>query len=157
MDKINTIVCIDQATKISGYSVFKGKNLVTYGLLTANADEKNPIERMKEMIEKIEVLLKDVKPDYVAFEQVQYQSNLGVFQQLSQLQGVIMSRLFDRDIGFTLIEPTAWKAFCGIRGKKRDEQKLNTIKFVKEKYGINVPEDIADAIGIGYWAINNLK
>jgi Holliday junction resolvasome RuvABC endonuclease subunit len=154
--KTVTILNLDQSTKITGYSIFKNKNLDTYGLLCANEDEKNPIERMKEMNDKIIALINNVKPDYIVFEQVQFQNNYGTFQQLSQLQGVIMAHLFLKDIGFTLIEPTAWKSFCKIKGRKRVEQKLNTQIFVKEKYGFNVSEDEADAIGIGTWSSNNL-
>jgi crossover junction endodeoxyribonuclease RuvC len=151
------ILCIDQATKISGYSVFNNNNLDTYGLLSVNDKEKNPIERMKQMNDKIIALINNVNPNYIVFENVQFQNNYGTFQQLSQLQGVIMSYLFTSDIGFTIIEPTAWKSFCGIKGRKREEQKLNTKKFVKEKYNVDVSEDEADSIGIGYWAINHIK
>jgi crossover junction endodeoxyribonuclease RuvC len=151
------ILAIDQATKVSGYSVFKDKNLDTYGLLKVNKEEKNPIERMKEMNDKIIALIDNVIPDYIVFENVQFQNNYGTFQQLSQLQGVIMAFLFSKDIGFTIIEPTAWKSFCCIKGRKREEQKANTQKFVKDKYKIDVSEDEADAIGIGYWSINNIK
>ena len=151
------ILNLDQSTKITGYSVFINNNLDTYGLLTANANEKNPIERMKEMNDKIIALINNVKPDYIVLEQVQFQNNYGTFQQLSQLQGVIMAYLFKINIGFNLIEPTAWKSCCGIKGRKRIEQKANTQKFVKERYKVDVSEDEADAIGIGYWSINNVK
>jgi Holliday junction resolvasome RuvABC endonuclease subunit len=112
---------------------------------------------MKEMNDKIIALIKDVNPDYIVFEQVQFQNNHGTFQQLSQLQGIIMAYLFNINIGFTIIEPTAWKSCCKIKGRKRVEQKENTKIFVKEKYKAEVSEDEADAIGIGYWAIHNLK
>jgi len=151
------ILNLDQSTKITGYSIFNNNNLDTYGLLEANEKEKNPIERMKEMNDKIIALIENVKPDYIVFEQVQFQNNYGTFQQLSQLQGIIMAYLFKINIGFNLIEPTAWKSCCCIKGRKRVEQKLNTQKFVKEKYGFDVSEDEADAIGIGYWSMNNLK
>lgn len=151
------ILNLDQSTKITGYSIFIDDNLDTYGLLKSNEKEKNPIERMKEMNDKLIALIKNVNPDYIVFEQVQFQNNYGTFQQLSQLQGVIMAYLFKINIGFNLIEPTAWKSCCGIKGRKRIEQKANTQKFVKEKYKVDVSEDEADAIGIGYWAIHNLK
>ena len=151
------ILNLDQSTKITGYSVFINNNLDTYGLLFANEKEKNPIERMKEMNDKIIALIDNVKPDYIVFENVQFQNNYGTFQQLSQLQGVIMAYLFKINIGFNLIEPTAWKSCCGIKGRKRIEQKANTQKFVKERYKVDVSEDEADAIGIGYWSINNVK
>lgn len=151
------ILCLDQATKISGYSIFDNKELITYGTLECNPKEKNPVERMKQMYDKIVDLINEVSPSFIVFENVQFQNNYGTFQQLSQLQGIIMAHLFKTDIGFQIIEPSAWKSFCGIKGRKREEQKKNTIAFVKNKFGIDCSEDEADSIGIGVWAMSQIK
>ncbi|MDD4780340.1 MAG: crossover junction endodeoxyribonuclease RuvC [Tissierellia bacterium] len=149
-------MALDQATKISGYSLFEDNKLITYGVLLADEKEKNPIERMKQMNDEIISLIDKYQPDFIVFENVQFQRNYGTFQQLSQLQGIVMAYLFKLDVGFQIIEPSAWKSFCGIKGKKRDEQKKNTQAFVKMMYKVSVSEDEADAIGIGFWAINNI-
>lgn len=151
------ILCLDQATKTSGYSVFENKKLITYGILQANENEKNPIERMKQMQDRINELIDKIKPSFIVFEDIQFQQNYGTFKQLAQLQGILMAKLFKLDIGFQIIEPSAWKSFCGIKGRKREEQKKNTQAFVKMMYKIDASEDEADAIGIGFWAINNIK
>jgi Holliday junction resolvasome RuvABC endonuclease subunit len=151
------ILCLDQATKTSGYSVFENKKLITYGILQANENEKNPIERMKQMQDRINELIDKIKPSFIVFEDIQFQQNYGTFKQLAQLQGILMAKLFKLDIGFQIIEPSAWKSFCGIKGRKREEQKKNTQVFVKSIYKVSVSEDEADAIGIGFWAINNIK
>jgi crossover junction endodeoxyribonuclease RuvC len=150
------ILCLDQATKTSGYSVFSNKDLITYGILEVNKKEKNAIERTKEMYEKISLLIDEISPDFVVFENVQYQQNQYSFQLLSQMQGLVMAKLFSVNLGFQIIEPSGWKSYCGIKGRKRAEQKINTQIFVKEKYGLDVSEDISDAIGIGFWAVNNI-
>jgi Holliday junction resolvasome RuvABC endonuclease subunit len=147
---------LDQATKISGYSVFEKKKLITYGILEAEDKEKNPIERMKQMQDKMIELIDEIKPDFIVFEDIQFQQNYGTFKQLAQLQGILMAYLFKLNIGFQIIEPSAWKSFCSIKGKKREEQKKNTQAFVKTIYKKDVSEDEADAIGIGFWAINNI-
>ena len=148
---------MDQATKISGYSIFEDKNLITYGILEVDQKEKNYVERIKQMNGKIIQLINNNNPGFVVFEDVQFQRNYQTYQQLSQLQGVIMANLFDLNLGFQIIEPSGWKSFCGIKGKKREEQKKSTQEFVKNKYGIDVSEDEADAIGIGIWAINKIR
>ena len=148
---------MDQATKISGYSIFEDKNLITYGTLEVDQKEKNYVERIKQMNGKIIQLINDNNPDFVVFEDVQFQRSYQTYQQLSQLQGVIMANLFDQNLGFQIIEPSGWKSFCGIKGKKREEQKKNTQEFVKNKYGIDVSEDEADAIGIGVWASSKIR
>lgn len=157
MNIINTILCLDQSTKITGYSIYRDKELFDYGTLNSNPNEKNPIERMKEQYDLIKNLISKVNPNYICIENCQFQNNYSTYQQLSQLQGVIFSILFETDIPFTIIEPTAWKSFCKIKGRKRIEQKANTIQMVKNKYNIDVSEDIADSIGIGIWTINHVK
>lgn len=111
---------------------------------------------MRVMSKLIKEVLNDKASDYVVIENVQYQNNYNTYCQLSQMQGVIFNLLFERDIPFCLVQPTKWKSFNGIKGRKRVEQKANTIQMVKSKYGLDVTEDEADAIGIGYWAINNI-
>ena len=77
---------------------------------------------------------------------------------MSQLQGVLFTILFERDINFCLVQPTKWKSYCGVKGKKRAEQKANTIQIIQQKYNLSkLTEDEADAIGMGLWAVNNLK
>ena len=108
------------------------------------------------MYDKIKGCLIKINPDFVVFENVQFQKNYGTFQQLSQLQGLIMALLFERNIGFQYVESTAWRAFCGVKGKKRTEQKANAIQIVKDKFNLSVSDDEADAILIGFWAINKI-
>ena len=109
------------------------------------------------MRDKIIQLIEETKPNFIIFEGVQYQSNQLTYSQLSQLQGVIMGYLFDINIGFEIVSPSTWRKYSNIKGRKRIEQKKNTQIFVKEKYKLNVDEDTADAIGIGYFAINKIK
>lgn len=151
------LLCLDQATLKTGYSLFDDNKLISYGILEVDPDEKNIIERMKLMSDKIIKLIELLSPNYIVFEDTQFQNNYKTYQQLSQFQGVIMFYLFQIDIGFCIVKPTEWKSICGIKGRKREEQKLNTIAFIKDKYNIDVSEDIADAIGIGTWSIKNIK
>ena len=112
---------------------------------------------MKQMCDEIECIIEKYQPDFIVFENVQFQKNYGTFQHLSQLQGIIMALLFEKNIGFQIIEPTAWKSVAGVKGRKRTEQKSSAIQIVKDKYNLEVSEDEADAILIGFWAINKLK
>jgi len=151
------ILAIDQSTKCTGWSLWKDEELSDYGLLESDKTEKNPIERMQQMYFMIKDLIINRKPDYVVIESVQFQSNYRTYSQLSQMQGIIFSILFELDIGFNIIEATAWRKFCNIQGRKRIEQKASTIQMVRDRFVLNVGEDIADAIGIGCWAVNNIK
>ena len=150
------ILALDQSTKHTGWSFWVDKSLIKYGVI--DADEREPAYvRMKYMGKQIKNLIRRCKPDHVVIEQVQFQRNYKVYSQLSQLQGVIMQILFEKEIDFTLVEPTKWRSFGGIKNRKRDETKEAAIQAVKDKYFVEVSEDTAEAIGIGLWAIENVE
>ncbi len=150
------ILALDQSTKHTGWSLWQNKGLLKYGVL--DTDEKaSPFIRMQDMGKQISNLIRRAKPDHVVIEQVQFQRNYKVYSQLSQLQGVIMQILFERNIAFTLVEPTRWRAFDGIKNRRREETKAAAIQAVKDRFYIEVSEDTAEAIGIGLWAIENVE
>jgi len=151
------LIGIDQSTKSTGVSVWLNGELIDYKTIASEKNEKNPIERMKYMYDEIKALLGIEKPDYVLIENVQFQNNFRVYSQLSQLQGVLFSLFFEREVNFNLIEPTAWRKVMGVTGRKRAEQKASVIQRVKEMFGIDVDEDAAEAIGLGYYGVNNIK
>ena len=60
---------------------------------------------------------------------------------------------FNKKIELELIYPSSWRASIGIktgRGIKRTSLKEKDMQFVKENYNLDVNDDIADAICIGY-------
>jgi Holliday junction resolvasome RuvABC endonuclease subunit len=144
------IICFDQSTKITGFSIWENNKLVDYG--TLKYVEKNPFERMQQIHSDITKMILKTKPDFVYIEGVQFQKNYKVYGELSQLQGVMLSIFFIFNINFEIVPPVRWKAFCGVKGRKRKEQKENTIQIVKQNYCIDATEDEADAISIGTYA-----
>jgi len=137
--------------------LFDNKELVAYGKLEVDKKEKNIIERMKQMISLIKLKINEHKPDFIVFEDTQFQKSYKTYQELSQMQGVLMNVLFDLDIGFEIVSPGTWRSYSKIKGRKRIEQKANTIQMIKDKYNLELSEDICDAIGIGLWSINKIK
>ena len=150
------ILALDQSTKHTGWSYWDNKRLLKYGVIDTQESDVAFV-RMAQMGSEIDKLVRRFKPNHVVIEQVQFQHNYKVYSQLSQLQGIIMRILFEKNIAFTLVEPTKWRAFDGIKNRKREETKAAAIQAVKDKYYIDVSEDIAEAIGIGLWAIENVE
>lgn len=150
------ICCLDQSSKITGYSIWNHGELSEFG--TICVDEKDTsLNRACDMYGKIKELISNSQPDYVCLEDTQFQKNPKVLKVLAQLQGMVFAILADADIGFCIVEPSSWKSFIGIKAKKRNEQKLETIEKIKAMYNISeLTEDEADSIAIGHWAINNL-
>lgn len=150
------ILALDQSTKHTGWALWINNQLTDYGVIDA-PDELSPYERMKYMGDCIAKIIDKRNPKFIVIEQVQFQRNYKTYSQLSQLQGVLFHILFERGKEFTLVEPTKWRAYVGIKGRNRQEQKASAIQAVYDKYEVEVTDDIADAIGIGLWAIDNVK
>lgn len=149
---------LDQATKVTGYAVFDDSKLVESGILEIpNAERFDIGQRFYIMSKKISTLVEKVKPDLVAIEDIQFQRNFLTYQKLANFQGIVFQILFERDIPYTIVEPSKWKSFLNVRGKKREEQKQDTIKKIHQKFGVSAKEDESDAIGIAWWTINNCK
>lgn len=150
------IGAFDQSTKITGVSIFEDGELIKYWHIDSNIKENMPFKRIIKTRNMIKQIITENKLDYIILEQCQFQRNFATYQQLSVLQGALVGMLYDLDKPFTIVPPSTWKSFCGIKGKKRAEQKANTIKMVKEKFNLDVTEDEADSIGIGLWAVDNV-
>lgn len=150
------LLALDQSTTFTGWCLMKDKKYNSSGVLSVNKDE-DAIERLKLMYDKIVKLINRVKPDIVFIEDVQFQRNYSTYRTLSQLQGVIMAYLFEKDLPFYIVPSTAWKSHCGIKGEARKEQKKNTQIFVKNTYGLDVSEDEADSIGIAHYSVTIVK
>lgn len=147
---------LDQSTRLTGWCLMIDKKYNSSGVLSVvNTDDT--IERMKLMYDEIVELVNRVKPDVILIEDTQFQQNYSSFRTLSQLQGIIMAYLFEKDLTFYIIPATAWKSCCHIKGKARIEQKKNTQIYVKNTYGLDVTEDEADSIGIATYGIYNFK
>jgi Holliday junction resolvasome RuvABC endonuclease subunit len=150
------ILNLDQSTRATGYSGFENKVLQEHGVLKVK-NEKSPVfDRMKEMVDMIENLINEYQPDYITLENTQKQVNVDVFKTLSQLQGVIIKLLFDMDIGFSLVYPTEWRKTCEIKERKRDDQKLAAIQYIKDNFELDMQEDEAEATCIGVWSNENI-
>ena len=148
-------LALDASTKSTGYSVFDGKELKESGCITATST--NLFRRIDKMIEGIESILVKYKVDEIALEDVLIENvghNHAVFKALTYLQG-FMFYLFDKYKITKIIFYTSsqWRKKCGIqtgRGIKRDALKPKDIAFAKAQFGIDVNDDIADSLGIGF-------
>jgi Holliday junction resolvasome RuvABC endonuclease subunit len=146
-------VFFDQATWTTGYSVYNDLKLIDYGHFSLNkedeinADEHYRIYQMKQFVDNI---IEKTIGEIYAIENIQFQGNYKSYKELAELLGTLKTDFMERQLLCLLIEPSKWKGTCKIKGRKRQEQKKNSIKFVLEKFGLNVTEDEADAINIGW-------
>lgn len=154
------ILSLDLSTKSSGWAIFENGMLMKSGCITSSSLDL--IKRIKIMTTEIENILKENWPiDKIVAEEVRPEgTGYGVGNQkthkaLMYLQAAISFMLYDNfdKKEMELIYPSSWRAAIGIhtgRGIKRASLKEKDIQFVKENYNLNVNDDEADAICIGY-------
>ena len=150
------ILSLDASTKSTGYAIFEGTTLKTYGCITSSSTDL--IKRIHKMVDEINVLLKEHKIDKIILEEVRPETgvqNLKTHRALMWLQGAIAIMVHDiyPKVESIYMYPSEWRKSCKIktgRGVVRETVKQHDIRFVQETFGITVGDDIADAIGIGY-------
>jgi len=149
-------LAIDQSSNVSGYSVWKDKELTEWGKVQFEGEFVNRILELKTwMLNKIEEYTEDTIE--VVIEEIQEQANPQTFKKLAMLQGVLLVALVENNIEYHLVYSSQWKSFLKISGKDRAEQKRNTQKYVLDKYDKKVTQDEADAICIGEFIANKIK
>lgn len=158
---IQRIIGLDQATHITGYSIFDGETLIDAGTFIAAA--QGEIERDIEIRDWLIQLIQKWVPDIVALEDIQLQQfgdkTVGVttYRTLARLQGILLSACVDQNIDYVVCAPATWRAHCKVKGRARMEKKRSMQDKVKEWFDITVTDDIADAIGIGKYVTDTYK
>lgn len=148
-----TLLSLDQASKTSGYAVFKNKKLITFGKFTY--EDYDLGQRLYNIRNKVSELIETYQPDYVVFEDIQQQNNVAnnvqTFKSLAEVYGVISELLTSLRLPHSSILSTSWKSTLGIKGRTRQEQKRNAQEYVINTYhpSDKPTQDMSDAICIG--------
>ena len=149
------LLSLDVSTKSTGWAVFENKNLIEYGCITSASTDL--IKRIHIITDGIKEILNKYTIDKIVVEEVRPEmgtQNIKTHRALMWVQGYIAIMAHDNfKLEFEYIYPSEWRKTCGIKtgsGVRRESLKSKDIAFVKEKYHIDVNDDIADAIGIGY-------
>ena len=151
---MSTILALDQASRTTGYSVWKDGKMQTYGKFTY--DNADLPQRLHQIKQRVAGMLEEYDIDKLYLEDIQLEGQFGVttYKVLAELIGVLQELAIEKNIPVTLVPSGTWRHTCGIGGRKREERKANAKKHVLEKYNLKVTEDEADAICLGEHAIN---
>lgn len=168
------ILAVDQA-RHGAWSIFdyEEKKLLLYGVF--DFGDKIDFELVLHKVETIvDELIVTHGIDAVFIEDIQMRKNAQAFKKLAWLQGVLINMFNCKGYVYTLISPSQWQGFCKARGRSEKEKKsklaeietkpgkkaskILSLQFVKENFGINTENDnLADAICIGHYVVNNIK
>ena len=150
---VQRAIGLDQATHITGYSIFDDDELIYAG--TFEATEEDEIARDVQIQNWLIQLIVNWKPDIVGLEGIQLQQfndkTVGVttYQTLARLQGILMATCYDLKTDYIICPPATWRNHSGVKGRSRADKKRSMQNKIKEWFDITVSDDVADAIGIG--------
>lgn len=158
--EIQRTIGLDQATHITGYSIFDDEELVDAGTFEAAAE--NEIQRDLEIRNWLIQLIKTWKPDVIGMEDIQLQvigktTNVTTYRTLARLQGILMAACEELHVDYIVCPPATWRANSGVKGRTRSDKKRSMQMKVKEWFDITVSDDVADAIGIGKYISEHHK
>ena len=156
------VLALDAATKDTGWAIFDDKVLVDFGVFRVGSDDT--IARIAMVRQWLLGVIEAWKPDKIALEDIQLQSyynpntrkdtqNVTLFKTLAQLQGAILITLHEKKVECIVVHVSTWRSYCGITAKKRDDQKRSAQIKVNQWYGINVNNDVAEAICMGKYLV----
>lgn len=157
------IISLDLSTHSTGWAVFDGQDLIDYGCIVTSSTDL--YKRLHYIVDELKLIFEKHNPSVAIMEEVRPEEKdskrfqFKTYKALMYLQGHVTTMIHDF-FGKTKTEfvyPSEWRAECGImtgRGIKREELKLADILFAKTTYKVDVNDDIADALGIGYWYLH---
>lgn len=147
------VLALDQASHISGYSIFEDKQLIKSGLIPLKDDHFG--QRLYALRQLVKQMVEENGIDIILLENVQYQNNAETLKILGEVLGVLEELAVELvGINYKIISCNTWRSGLGIKGTTRAEQKRNAQKYVKETYNKKVTQDEADAICIGAYYVN---
>jgi Holliday junction resolvasome RuvABC endonuclease subunit len=176
--KPKTICSIDASTNNLAFAIFSDDNLVSFGKI--KFDGINTYAKVKDAARKTLAFFKNFEIDSIVIEHTVFINSPKTAADLALVQGAMLGAAGIAGIKVAgAVNPISWQTFIGngkatkdakilIRkdnpGKseswyknfERESRKQKTINFVNVNYDVNVDDnDVADAIGIGHWAIHN--
>lgn len=148
------VLGIDQSYSSTAFCVMDNDKIIEVGNFATTKQEcaKADSQRIAIIGEKIKNVLETHSPDITVIEYTQFQKDPKTLIRLSMLMGYLVGMVETNGYFVITVEPSVWKSHFGVRGKKREEQKQSSIEIVKERYGLDVNDDVADAIGIASYA-----
>ena len=166
------IVCgIDASTRSTGFSIFKDKELIDYGVIKPEGEDWR--ECMTNQGPELIKILAKYHPDKIYMEDVPLKKgNAKALVILGAVQGFIYGITASFEIPVEFLLPSEWRSPLGLydgtrEGTKRAELKHKSILKANEIFGLNLQwvspsskkneDDISDAILIAYSQIKKKR
>jgi len=173
------ICSIDASTNSIAFALFENKKLIMHGKIKFTGN--NTYQKVQDASRKLSVFFESfAKGNVIVIEHTVFMNSPKTVADLALVQGAIIGAAGINKIPVAgSVNPVTWQSFIGnkvlskiekkeladanpgksvawYKAREREMRKQKTINFVNTYYDKNVnDDDVADAIAIGYWAINN--
>ena len=181
--KINTdnnqrVCSIDASTNSMAFAIFENKKLICVGKINFSGD--TIYKKIGDSYAKIRAFFKSYEIDSVVIEHTIFMNSPKTVSDLALIQGAILAAMWESDIKeMGSVSPITWQNYIGnkrfskeekilmrqkipnkseswYKTQEREVRKEKTIRFINMQYDKKITDnDVADACGIGHWAINN--
>ena len=176
--KPKNICSIDASTNSLAFAIFSDNKLITFGKI--RFEGMNAYQKLGDAARKSMPFFKQFDIDAIVIEHTVFINSPKTASDLALIQGALLGAARISGIRTAgSINPITWQSFIGnnklsakekqdlmnefpgksknwYQNKSREIRKQRTIKFVNTYYDKNLTDDdVADAIGIGHYAINN--
>lgn len=174
-----TIFAIDASTNSLAFSVFKNKELQSYGKI--NFSGLTTYEKVVDACRKVTAFFEAYGPvEAIVIEHTVFMNSPKTAADLALVQGALLgaagvagakviksvapitwqnyigNKKLSKEEKFALKKQFPDKSEAWLKKYERDLRKEKTIHYIDVQYGRVVTDnDVADAIGIGHYAINN--
>jgi hypothetical protein len=174
-----TVFAIDASTNNLAFAIFNNKKLISTGKI--NFVGKNNYDKVSDACKKLNSFFKlyDIV-DAIVIEHTVFMNSPKVAADLALVQGAILGAAGINNIKIAgSVSPITWQNYLGnkrltpkekqdialefpgkskawYKAHEREIRKQKTIKFINTYYDKSIDDnDIADACGVGHWAIQN--
>jgi Holliday junction resolvasome RuvABC endonuclease subunit len=176
--KPKNILAIDASTTSLAFAIFSDNKLVSCGKIKFEGN--NAYQKLGDAAVKTLPFLKQFEIDAIVIEHTVFINSPKTASDLALIQGALLGAAKIAGIRTAgSINPITWQSYIGnnkltakekqdlmaefpgksknwYQNKSREIRKQRTINFVNTYYDKNLADDdVADAVGIGHYAINN--
>lgn len=149
--KDTTLLSLDTSTKATGWAVFVNGNYKESGVIDEFKTVKNGADRLSLMVTTLLLFIEQLRPDIIVIEKDVVFGNMHVIDMLMKIIGSVYGYCKEHKIYYYEYAPSEWRKHVKLQlfGRKRDEFKEASIKYIKDNLGLEVTDDEADAICVG--------
>lgn len=172
------IISIDASMNSMAFGYFQNKDLKSFGKIVFEG--RDHFQKSGDACKKLIPFLNNFNIEALVIESTIYANSPKTSMQLAMVQGAIMGAAAMNNVkGMYPCVPVAWQSWIGnkvltkeekykirkdhagkseswYKNKEREFRKNRTIKLVNNNFMIDIDDnDVADAVGIGWYSINN--